>query len=259
LDGEDGATSLLGRAAAAGVSRVLAVGGEPGANATSVAVAHAFPGQIRAAVGLDRDQAAACPDAAALERAARSIAETVAAARSVVAAIGEVGLDFHYHPETQALQRPLLERLLALARELVLPVVVHCREAEADVLAALRRHRSLWPGDPARIGVLHCFTGTAEFAAELLALDYHLSFSGIVTFRNADRLRGIARGVRADRLLVETDTPFLAPMPVRGRPNEPAFLRYVVAELARVRGETPESVGGVTARNASRLFGWSEG
>lgn len=259
LDGPDGAAALLKRAAAAGVDRVLAIGGEPSANALAIEAARAFPANVRAAVGLDRDQAAAYPDEAALERAARHLADTVAAARTEVVAIGEIGLDFHYHPETKALQQPLLERLLALAREWTLPVAVHGRDAEAEVLSALRRHRDLWPGEPARIGVLHCFTGTASLAADLLALDYHLSFSGIVTFGNADRLREIARGVPADRLLVETDTPYLAPVPVRGRPNEPAYLPHVVAALARVRGEPPERLAETTARNAARLFGWERG
>jgi len=145
---------------------------------------------------------------------------------------------------------------LDLARQVRRPVIVHSREADADTLDLLREHARLWSGPADRIGVLHCFTGSAPFAQSLLDLGLYLSFSGIVTFANADPLRQVAARVPTDRLLVETDAPYLTPVPLRGRKNEPAFLPHVVDCLARVRGESAPALAAATRTNALALFGW---
>ena len=243
--------AVLGRAHAAGVERVVVVGGNPEANEAVLRAAAARPGIARAAVGFDRDCAAGAPDISALEALVRQHAH-------VVAAIGEIGLDYHYSPETAPAQRALLASELELARHMNLPVIVHSRDADADMLQLLRAHAAAWPGDRDRIGVLHCFTEDQPFAEALLGLGFMISFSGITTFRNAESLRAVARTVPADRLLIETDTPYLAPIPHRGKPNEPSFLPAVAACLAHERGETVEAIAAQTWRNAARLFGWAD-
>lgn len=241
---------VLARAREAGVTLMVAVGCNAEANAAVMDAVARYPETMRAAVGFDRDCAAGTPDLTSLEA-------LIAANAAAVAAVGEIGLDYHYSPESAPAQRALMEAELALARRTRLPVVVHSRDADEDMLALLRAHAAAWPGDPARIGVLHCFTEDEPFAKALLDLGFMISFSGIVTFRNADPLRAVARFVPADRLLIETDTPYLAPVPHRGKPNEPAYLPAVAACLARERQEHPDGIAAVTRENASRLFAWA--
>jgi TatD DNase family protein len=145
--------------------------------------------------------------------------------------------------------------MLELARKYQLPVIVHSREADDDTMALLQEHVRRWCGDPGRIGVLHCFTGIVGFARKLLDMGLMISFSGIVTFKNANNLRAVARDVPEDRLLIETDTPYLAPVPHRGKSNEPAYVVHVAEILAKIRKDTIERIAHSTARNAERLFG----
>jgi TatD DNase family protein len=256
------AAAIVRRALAAGVSRILAVGGSPELNGAAIAAARAFPGCVRLALGLDRDQAAA-EDPGLPDPGPRSPDPGVRIPDSgdvPLAAIGETGLDYHYRPDTRTAQRDLFAAMLRLAGRRGLPAVIHTRDADADTLQILGEAGSPSLAAAARLGVVHCFTGEAAFASALLDRGLYLGFSGIVTFRNADALRQVARLVPDDRLLIETDSPFLAPVPVRGRPNEPAFLGHVAACLARVRGVSAEWIAELTARNAERLFGpWSAG
>lgn len=240
---------LMERAGQAGVRRIVAVGHHEEANRAVLRVAQSWPGVARAAIGFDRDCAVRDPDVAGLELQIRQHA-------GAVVAIGELGLDYHYSGETRPQQMALMERELELARRLRLPVIIHSREARADTLALCRAHASAWGGDAGRIGVLHCFTEDMPFARALLDLGFHISFSGIVSFRNADPLRAVAREIPADRLLLETDTPYLAPVPHRGKSNEPAFLPAVGACVARVRGVSEADLAAETSSNAVRLFGW---
>lgn len=232
---------VLARAAAAGVTRTIAIGGSPDANARALAVARRHPGRVRATAGYDRDLAAAPPP---LEDLRQALADPL------VCAAGETGLDYHYEPHTAAAQQALFEAQLDLARAAGKPVVVHSREADADTVRLLRAY-----GGP---GVLHCFTGGAEFAHQLLDLGLYISFSGIVTFRNAADLRAVAGAVPADRLLIETDAPYLAPVPHRGRPNEPGFVPEVARVLAEVRGVAIEEIARLSYHNTCQLFGWPE-
>lgn len=239
--------NVLERAAAAGVSRIVAIGGDPASNDRALAVAESHPGRVFAAIGYDRALAAAPPPIGPLR---------ARLAAGGVVAVGESGLDFHYDGDTAAEQRALFGAMLEAAAAHALPVIVHSRDAEADTLSMLASH-ARDPRVPAgRIGVVHCFTGDWPFARALLDIGLYLSFSGIVTFRNAEGLRDTIRRVPADRILIETDSPYLAPAPVRGRPNEPAFLRHTGACAAALLGMQPERLADITTRNAQRLFGF---
>ena len=242
-------SGLVERAAKAGVGQLIAVGCGPDMNATALKAATMFPGTVKAAVGYDRSLAGSDAKAADI----RALIQSTPAGQ--VVAIGEIGLDFYYSPETAEAQKELMAGQLELARELKLPVVIHSREADQETLDLLSDHARAWRGAPGRIGVLHCFTGTEAMARQVMDLGFMISFSGIVTFRNADPLRDVARGIPPDRLLIETDTPFLTPVPHRGKPNEPCYLPCVAELLAKVRGVDVSVLARVTTGNARRLFG----
>lgn len=165
-----------------------------------------------------------------------------------VVAIGETGLDYHYEPESAELQQASFRLHLDAARITGKPVIVHTREARADTLALLRE--AALP----QAGVLHCFTEDWEMAKAALDIGFYISLSGIVTFRNAEALREVARQVPADRLLVETDSPYLAPVPHRGKPNLPQYVREVAEYLAVLRGVSYETLAEQTGNNFKRLF-----
>ncbi|WFC61953.1 TatD family deoxyribonuclease [Pseudomonas sp. REST10] len=165
-----------------------------------------------------------------------------------VVAIGETGLDYHYEPESAGLQQASFRLHLEAARITGKPVIVHTREARADTLALLRE--AALP----QTGVLHCFTEDWEMARAALDIGFYISLSGIVTFRNAEALREVARQVPADRLLVETDSPYLAPVPHRGKPNLPQYVREVAEYLAVLRGVSYETLAEQTSSNFKRLF-----
>lgn len=166
-----------------------------------------------------------------------------------VVAIGETGLDYYYSHDTQLAQQKSFRAHVQLARQHGLPLVVHTRMAQDDTLAILREEQAADVG-----GVLHCFTETWDMARQALDLGFYISLSGIVTFRNAVELREVARKVPADRLLVETDSPWLAPVPYRGKTNVPAYVLEVAQCVAAERGMTTEQLGELTTENYFRLF-----
>ncbi len=261
-EGERGIDALVERAVSAGVTRMVGVGGSCELSKWAVEAATRHPEHVVAAVGFDRDQAEEQVNAPlgledGIDKLRFNIGHLVKKGVQV-AAVGEIGLDYHYKRHTAAQQVRLFDAQLALAAEFGLPVVVHSREAEDDTLTALIRHRRAWKGDPAGIGVVHCFTGNAAFARELLDLDFSISFSGIVTFKKLDELRAVARTVPDDRVLIETDTPYLAPVPHRGKRNEPAYVCHVAETIALVRGVSVHSLAEQTWDNAARLFGVGE-
>jgi TatD DNase family protein len=174
--------------------------------------------------------------------------EELARARRIVA-IGEIGLDFHYEHSPRDVQRAVFRRQIGLARELGLPIIVHTREAEPDTVAILQDERARDVG-----GVIHCFTGSMDLARRAVEAGFFISFSGIVAFPRAGDLRGVARWVPAERLLVETDAPYLAPPPYRGQRNEPAFVARVAEVVAGERGLSVEELGRLTAQNFARCF-----
>jgi TatD DNase family protein len=176
---------------------------------------------------------------------------------SRVVAIGECGLDYIYddkHPEypgaTREFQAQVFEAQLVAAARMELPVIIHNREADQDTLEIIRKHRKRLSG-----GVFHCFGSSMEVAKQVIELDFHLGFTGIVTFKNAKELQEIAAWCPLERILIETDAPYLAPTPHRGAQNEPSFVPHMAAKIAELRGLTTEEVGRVTTENAQRLFG----
>lgn len=173
-----------------------------------------------------------------------------AAARPRVVGIGESGLDYYYDHSDRVAQQRSFRAHLAACRETGLPIVVHTRDAEDDTAAILRDEL----GKGAFPGVLHCFTGSAELARTALDLGFYISISGIVTFKSAQNLQAVARDLPRDRLLIETDAPFLAPVPHRGKPGEPAFVADTCRFLAQLRGEAPEALAETTHANFHRLF-----
>ena len=166
-----------------------------------------------------------------------------------VVALGETGLDYYYSQESQSLQQESFKVHLRAASRAKLPVVVHTRDAREDTLSLIREH-----GNSDYAGVLHCFTESWEMAKAALDMNYYISLSGIVTFKNAEELRNVARKVPLDRLLVETDSPYLAPVPYRGKPNEPAFVREVAQFVADLRGISYDALCEATGENFLRLF-----
>jgi TatD DNase family protein len=167
-----------------------------------------------------------------------------------VVAIGETGLDYYYGRDSIARQQDGFRIHIAAARELGKPLIVHTRDAREDTLRILEREGAAEVG-----GVLHCFTEDWAMAERALALNFYISFSGIVTFKNAKQIQDVARRVPAERLLVETDSPYLAPTPHRGKSNHPAWVRHVAEFVAQLRGESLEQVAAVTTANYFRLFG----
>ena len=180
-----------------------------------------------------------------------SVAELVAlAARPKVVAIGETGLDYYRLTGDLTWQRERFRNHIHAARQTGKPLVIHTRSAADDTLAIMREERA---GDAG--GVMHCFTETWEVAAAAIELGFHISFSGIVTFKNAAALKEVARRVPLERMLIETDSPYLAPVPFRGKTNQPAYVRYVAEEIARLRDVAVDEIAAVTSANFFRLFG----
>lgn len=253
-DGDEGYDATVRRAIDVGTERIMAIGGSHGLNSAALKVTADHPDQVRAAIGFDRDQSSefARGDGAINRIKIESHLDT----RSDIMAIGEVGLDYHYLPESAREQRFLFESQLEIARGRQLPIVVHSRDADEDTASVLAHHADHWQGSPERMGVLHCYTGNETFAKQLLDLGLYISFSGIATFKNAEMLRGVAAMVPDARILIETDSPYLAPVPLRGKRNEPAYVTHVAEVIANVRGQSVEDIARITWDNASRLFGW---
>jgi TatD DNase family protein len=238
---------VVERAKAAGLERALVVldAGNAREAAQAARLLALWP-SVRLTIGIhphNAHQYGANPSEV-FERVRTQILQTPAAC-----AVGEIGLDYHYDYSPRDIQEIVFRTQLELARELALPIVIHTREAEADTLRLLREdQRDAIPG------VLHCFTGTAALARAALDLGLYISLAGIITFPRAGDLREIARTVPLDRLLVETDSPFLAPVPHRGKRNEPAHVRHVVEILAQIHGVTLAEVAQRTSDNFRALF-----
>ena len=167
----------------------------------------------------------------------------------LIVAIGEIGLDFHYDHSPRDVQREVFRRQLRLARDVGLPVIIHTREADEDTVAILEHEEAEEIG-----GVIHCFTGSRELAERALVLGFCISFSGIVAFPRAENIQAVARTMPLDRLLIETDSPFLAPPPHRGKRNEPAFVVEVARRVAALREVNPPEIGAAALVNFKRLF-----
>jgi TatD DNase family protein len=238
---------VLARAREAGVRAILNVAtGDPhgGELERGVAVAEKYEG-VYAAAGVHPH------DARLYDGEAERRLSSILKGGGRVVALGEIGLDFHYDHSPREVQREVFARQLRLAKESGLPVIIHSREADEETVEILRREYAEAP----RGGVMHCFGGGMRMAEAVLELGFHISFAGNVTFKKADSLREAALIVPPERLLVETDCPFMAPVPLRGRRNEPAFVVETARFVASLRGVGPEELGRTTSENFSRLFG----
>ncbi len=246
----DAIRAILARAAAAGVEKLNAVGGGRAMNEGARVAASLQTGTpaVVTAFGYDMDGVDVGqddPPADSVETALADFSQQVDALAP--AAIGEIGLDYHYFaPPTRERQMRLFAAQLDAARVRNLPVVVHTREAFDDTLGLLKEIPSK--------GIIHCFTGRVEEARAFLDLGFFISFSGIVTFKAAENVREAARFVPLDRILIETDAPFLAPVPMRGKVNEPAFIRHTCEALAKERGLSADSFADATFANAERAL-----
>ena len=243
--------AVVARAHGAGVDGALcildALNHEEAARADRVA--EAWP-DVAFAVGVHPHQAGAVGDAIGGPDGVAPFVRGAVEARAGACAIGEIGLDYHYDFAPRETQIDVFRRQIALARELRRPIVIHTREADDDTVDALHAEGR---GDVR--GVFHCFTGDAAFARRALDLGFYVSFSGIVTFRNAVAIREAAAIVPPDRLLAETDSPYLSPVPYRGRRNEPARVALVIETLSEVRGENRADIVEATRRSYRGLFG----
>lgn len=233
--------AVLQRAREAGAQGIVCIGESLEAAARAKGVAEANPGFVWWTAGVHPHDAAGFDPA----RDVDAIAEAL---RGGAVAIGECGLDYHYDHSPRALQRRAFAAQLALAAQHDRPVVLHTREAEDDTVAMLRE-----AGAAGIRGVLHCFTGSPALAEAGLAAGWSVSFAGIATFRKWDR-DDVVRRVPVDRLLVESDSPYLAPVPQRGKRNEPAWCAHTLARLASVRGDDPVTLGRAVTENARTLF-----
>lgn len=264
--------AILERAKAAGVECLMAVGGSPALNSAAIAAAELSEGKrkkeegkssggeegrslegggeglptVLCATGFDRDQVNSVNDSSPSPSLSSPFSFSLFPS-SFLSAWGEIGLDYHYSPETRDAQLKLFAEQLEEAKGRDLPVVIHTREADDDTLGLLREI-------PSR-GIIHCFTGTPDAARRFLDLGFYISISGIVTFRAADNVRESALVVPDDRILIETDSPYLAPVPLRGSRNEPAFVRHVCEFLAKLRGMAADDFAELTFANAEAVLG----
>ncbi|MGK5086550.1 TatD family hydrolase [Bdellovibrionota bacterium FG-2] len=240
------AADLVREAGLAGVDTLMAIATDVPTLPQVVAVSEAFPNVFHSA-GIHPHEAAAATDEhlLELEKFAR---------HPKCKAVGEIGLDFYYNLSSHEVQIQRFEQQLEVARQVGLPVVIHCREAEKQLLSQIQAYcRGLSAG--AVPGVIHCFTGSIEFGKACLELGFYISFSGILTFKTAETLREAARAFPLDRLLVETDAPYLAPMPFRGKKCEPAMVVSTAQKLAETKGVSFEEVCAATRENTIRCFG----
>lgn len=230
---------LIARARAAGVRTMLTIGTAADDLDDVVAIAESDP-DIWATVGIHPHETEATPD---------SVIDRLGglAAKPKVVGIGETGLDYHYDHSPRDRQAQFFHAQCRVAREVGVPLIVHSRMADGDTVSILKE-------EAMSTGVIHCFSTTRALAEPALALGFYISISGIVTFKNADELRGIVEEIPLDRLLIETDAPYLAPVPLRGKTNEPAFIVHTAAKVAELKGVSVEEIGRITSDNFFRLF-----
>ncbi len=238
--GPERADEMVEAARRSGLVRMLAVGSTVTSSEDAIGLATRHP-EVFAATGIHPNEVTDDDDFAAIERLAGD---------SRTRAIGETGLDYYREHTDHALQRTSLLAHLEIAAKRRLPIVIHNRSADDDTLNLLDQFRG-------RVtGIMHCFSGGTDLARRVLDLGYYLSFAGNLTYPRASQLREVAAWAPLDRLLVETDTPYLSPVPLRGKPNQPANVVYTLRALAECRGMAPDALASVIAANATRLLGW---
>ena len=240
-DYADDLDEMLKRADDAGVKAILVVGTDIESSRQSVAMAQKYP-QIYAAVGVHPH------DASRVTEKCYEILRELAQSSEKVVAIGEIGLDFYRDRSPRDEQENVFRRFLQMADELGKPVIIHDRDAHERILSVLREEK-------VRKGVLHCFSGDSAMAAEVIAMGFYVSIPGTITYPNNETQRDVVRSVSIDRLLLETDCPYLSPVPFRGKRNEPAYVTYAAEQVAALKGLTVEDVARITTKNVRDLFG----
>lgn len=226
--------SLIGN----GVDTVINIGADMASSHRSIAFAEKYP-FIYAAVGVHPSECSEMTEDDITEL------EKLLSHKKCVA-LGEIGLDFHYDFTPKDIQRKWYDRQLSLAKDLDKPVIIHDREAHAECFDGVKKHGNK--------GVFHCYSGSAEMAKELVKLGFYISFTGAVTFKNASKLLLAVEAVPLDRIMIETDCPYMAPVPFRGVRNEPKYVRYVAEKIAEIKGETVEKIAEITAENTRKAF-----
>lgn len=232
---------VLERAFSGGLDGILNVGACMASSARAIALAEAHP-KVYAAVGIHPHDAKA-----AKEADYQQLADWVQLDK--VVAIGEIGLDYYYDFSPREVQKEVFIRQLDVARQTGMPFIIHNRDSHGDMMDILRREAK------GLTGVFHCFSGSLEMAKELLKMGLYISVAGPVTFKNAAKLPEVVAALPLERLLIETDCPYLTPQPYRGKRNEPAYVRYVAAKLAEIRGVSEAEIAAATRENVRRLFG----
>ena len=241
MDSLEDLPGILERAREFGVGKIIAISSDLASSRNTLSIAAQYE-NVSAAVGVHPHAARTASDAVLKE------IEALAGSEKVVA-VGETGLDYHYMNSGKEEQISSLSAHIGIAYRAALPIVIHVRDADADLMDILRKEKV-----SERTGVIHCFTGNYETAGKYIDFGFYISFSGIATFKKSEEIRDAAKRIPADRLLIETDSPYLAPVPMRGKPNEPAYVKYVAEAIAGARGVTPEEISELTATNAERLF-----
>jgi hydrolase, TatD family len=240
----DDRAEVIARAAAGGLTGILTAGTDVFSSARAVELAKQYD-RVWAAVGIHPQDA---------KDAKEADYEKLAAWCSLpkVVAVGEIGLDYHYDFSPRDVQQAVFVRQLDLARQVGKPIIIHDREAHGDTMAIIKREGQ------GLAGVFHCFSGSVEMAREVLKMGFYLAVGGVVTFAKANKLHEVVKAVPLERLLIETDCPYLTPVPFRGRRNEPAYVRYVAETVAGLLGMDTAAVAAAATANTKRLFGIGE-
>lgn len=241
LDSLEDLPGALARARENGIGKIIAISSDLESSRETVSISEKY-GNVFAAVGV-HPHAANTADSGVLNEI-----ETLAGAGKVVA-VGETGLDYHYLKSEKDAQIKSFAAHIGIAYRADLPVVIHVRNADQDLINILKTERV-----SGRTGVIHCFTGNYDTARTYIDLGFYISFSGIATFKKSEEIRDAAKKIPGDRLLIETDSPYLAPVPLRGKSNEPAYVKYVAELIAGTRGVSPGEIEEMTSENAERLF-----
>lgn len=238
---DDAVQQMLQTAAENQVTRITVPGYDMKSSARAVELAERWP-ELYAAVGIHPNDANGVTEEMYDQL-------RIWAQHPQVVAIGEIGLDYHWDTTPKKIQFEVFRRQIRLAKEVKLPIVIHDREAHGDIVTILREEGAKEIG-----GIMHCFSGSWEMAKECMDMNFMISFGGPVTFKNAKRPQEVAGKVPLEYLLVETDSPYLTPEPYRGKPNQPAYVRYVAEKVAALRGMEPEEISQITTCNAKRIF-----
>lgn len=232
---------VLQRARDVGLTAIILIGTDLESSTQAVALAEQHD-LLYATVGIHPHEAAT------IQKDTYHVVRRIAATPKVVG-YGEIGLDYYYDHSPRDVQRKAFREQIRLGRELGLPLVIHSREAASDTLTILKEDGASDVG-----GVFHCFSGDPAMAREAMAMGFSISFSGVITFKNARTLLDVVKVVPLEKIMVETDSPYLTPHPHRGTRNEPAFVRYVVGKIAELKGVSPEEVARITSLNTTALF-----